>query len=94
MNDTAAMSCGEVSAPLLPSPDAPSPAPGDGFGAADGALAERIHRRNAREAGVEMGTGEGKRVRDDVRDGAAVAAFSLLASTALAVVLTLCTRLG
>ena len=41
-----------------------------------------------------MGTGEGKRVRDDVRDGAAVAAFSLLASTALAVVLTLCTRLG
>lgn len=46
------------------------------------------------EQGVEMRTCQGKRVRDDVREGAAVAAFSVLASTALAVALTLFTRLG
>jgi hypothetical protein len=41
-----------------------------------------------------MSTGDVKRIRHDVRDGAAVAAFSLLASTGLAVALTLLTRIG
>lgn len=36
----------------------------------------------------------GKRVRDEVREGAAVVAFSLLASTIVALVVTLCTRLA
>ena len=41
--------------------------------------------------GVEMSV---RRVRDDVRDGVAVAAFSLVASAGLAVVITLFTRIG
>lgn len=36
----------------------------------------------------------GKRVRDDVREAAAVAAFSLLTSIGFAIVLTLFTRAG
>ena len=35
-----------------------------------------------------------RRVRDDVREGVAVAAFSLFASAGLAVVLTVFTRIG
>ena len=35
-----------------------------------------------------------RRVRDDVREGVAVAAFSLFASAGLAVVMTLFTRIG
>ena len=35
-----------------------------------------------------------RRVRDDVREGVAVAAFSLLASVGLAVVMTVFTRIG
>ena len=35
-----------------------------------------------------------RRVRDDVREGVAVAAFSLLASAGLAVLMTLFTRMG
>ena len=41
--------------------------------------------------GVDMSV---RRVRDDVREGVAVAAFSLVTSVGLAVVMTLFTRIG
>ena len=50
-----------------------------------------IHREAVRVQGVEMSV---RRVRDDVREGVAVAAFSLFASAGLAVLMTLFSRIG
>lgn len=46
----------------------------------------------AARAGAQLRAG--KRVREDVRDAAAVAAFSFLSSIGIAVVMTLLTRAG
>ncbi len=45
-------------------------------------------------AAVGASVRAGRRVREDVRDAAAVAAFSLLTSLGFAVALTLLTRIG
>jgi len=43
---------------------------------------------------LEAHARSGSRVRDDVRDGAAVAVFSLLTSVGIAVLMTLLTKVG